>query len=157
VPSTSKSLKSAIIFVWLFASLLYLIYLTIKADSPLRELLAGTSMQVKMEENFAAEDEKFKTDAAGENLEMYFEGFDVADVRQGLLMCQFYFRAVYAICPQRAIIGHGDSIINLQSQLAAADTVPDDIWLKANNVHHVLTIHRLPNGAIDDSDLRTVR
>ncbi len=133
----------------LFAALLQLLYTHLQADAPVRQLPAGPLPQVVVEQRLNEFGSQVSSASGGGNLSMHFEGFDPAEFQQDLLMSMFYFRAAYVLYPHRVIVGTGDRVINSAVDLAAADVLPDEEWLRRHDVRATLYIRRMPDGAID--------
>jgi hypothetical protein len=139
------SFQSAVIFACLLLALLHETFFLIEPGAPLRQMMAGRSEQLAWEASTAEREKMFVDAADGANLALHFEGFSPDDP----LLARYYFLGEYALYPKRVIVGQGDQIINSQSQIRAADSLPDDPWLRSNDVKSVMTIRQDDNGAVN--------
>jgi hypothetical protein len=146
-----ESFKNAVVYVILLLPVLHLIVFHLAPDAPVWQNQSTNSQQLSMERKLAVMDRQFLEDAAGGNLQLHFRGFDPNEFHQGLLMSQFYYRANYSLYPHRAFIGRNDCVLNNATQIAAADVVPDDHWLKQHGVHTVRSLIQAPNGIYGES------
>ena len=146
-----ESFKSAVAYFILLAAVVHLIVFHLAPDAPVWQNQSTNSAQLSMERRLDAVDKQFLTDADGGNLELHFVGFDADEFHQGLLLSQFYFRANYALYPHRSFIGRSDRVLNTPPQMAAADVIPDEHWLKEHDVHTVRTLIQAPNGVYGES------
>jgi hypothetical protein len=138
-------LQSLAIFTCLLLALLHEMFFLIEPGASLRQALSGKSRQLIAEQDTAQRAQLLIDTADGANLALHFQGFSPDDP----WLARFYFLGQYALYPNRAIVGHGDNIINSQSQIAAADIPADDPWLRAHNVHAVLTIRQNDDGSMN--------
>jgi len=134
---------------------LYLLFANLGTNSPIQQIAAGALPQVALEQDLADQDKTVLAVARDGNLAMHFDGFDVKDFHQGLLMSQFYFRAVYALYPRRVFVGTNDRPVNIARDISAADVLPDDEWLREHGVRGVLNLHMRSDGNVH-ADARTV-
>ena len=140
----------------LLLAILHLIYLNLATNSPIQQIAVGSLPQLALEQQLSAADETCRAVAGDGNLAIHFDGFDASHFQQGLLMSQFYFRAVYALYPRRVFVGHDDQVINTATELAAADALPDDQWLRQHGVGGVLNLRLRADGNVH-ADSRAIR
>ena len=140
----------------LLLAVLYLMYANLATNSPIQEIAAGGLPQVFLEQDLANQDKTVLAVAQNGNLALHFDGFDVKDFRQGLLMSQFYFRVVYALYPRRVFVGRDDRSMNIARDISAADVLPDDRWLRERGVRGVLNLRMRSDGNVH-ADARDIR
>lgn len=146
-----QSFKAAVAYVILLLPVLHLILFHLAPDAPVWQNRSANSQQLLVERGLATMEKQFVADANGGNLELHFQGFDAGEFHQGLAMSQFYFAANYALYPHRAFIGQNDRVLHDPAQLAAADVVPNQVWLKQHDVHAVSTLIKTPTGPYVES------
>src|SRR5947207_3215523 len=100
VPVARQQAASLAAYACVLLAVLYLIYLNLATDAPIQQIAVGALPGSSLEQQLAGEDKSFLAVAHDGNLALHFGGFDATHFQQGLLMCQFYFRAVYALYPR---------------------------------------------------------
>ena len=143
-----QQVTSLAAYASLLLAMLYLAYLNLATDAPIQQIAAGELHQSSLAQQLAGEDKSFLAVAQGGNLALHFEGFDVDNFRQGLLMSEFYFRAVYTLYPKRVFVGRDDRVVNIAPDLSAADVLPDDLWLRQHGVRGVLNLQQRSDGTV---------
>ncbi len=141
---------SAFVFIALMIAMLPALHLNLLVDSaPIRNFQRNDWDLLREQQHNTALDRLFQSAAAGGNLQLHFEGDSFAS------FSKIFYRAVYAIYPQRVFIGRSPKPINFPENLQAEDTVPSDEWLKSQNIGHVLTYTASANGQVS-TNIRTV-
>jgi len=140
------SLQTAGLFLLLLFVLLHALFLNTVPGSPLRQVEAGTWPQTQRESDLTAAARTFVEAADGGDVALHLEGYSADYPLLGQIASEFYFRPQYELYPHSVIVGRGDQIINTQTQLLAADTLPDDQWLLQHGVNGIVTVRPASDG-----------
>ena len=136
--------RFAVAFAAFAMAILHLIILNISPGAPIWRLTDDHPKQAAIERQYADDAEMFRDLANGGNLAMQFNGINIDDATQCLLVSQLYYRAVYALYPRRVFVGGDDAIINSAADLRASSNLADDAWLARHGIRGVIQVQVRP-------------
>jgi hypothetical protein len=147
-PHPLQTLTRVAVFTILTTAVLYLLLLHVEPGAPFRQGGQPPAREALIENLISAHDAAMQQLAGDGNLEMHIVGVPVDMQNQPNPFGAIYFHWNYLQYPHRVFAGRNDKIINNDQQLFAADTLPDDAWLKSHHVNGVMTLLFQPGQGI---------
>lgn len=145
-----RSRISILLAIVLLGALGQPLILNLSTSAPLRASSNPAWPPRAQARHLARADDLFRRAADGHNLQLMVSASSPLAINSADLLTRLYFRAVYAVFPQRVFVGRDDRVINGWAGLSTIiGAKPSVAWMRAQRVKDILTLHVESDGELN--------